>query len=257
MLHGKSLPRHDSDFVSHLEELRRRLIVCLLTFGFAAAVAYFFSGDILDFLIEPLRRHQATELFFHKPYEAFLTHLKVAALTGIIVSSPVLMTQIWLFVAPGLYLHEKRILTALIFFSVLMFVAGAAFAYWIVIPWGLHFLLSFQTEALRPLLGVGPYFGFLTGMMLALGILFDFPVLILGLVRLGILSAATLAGARKMAVVSIFILAAILTPSPDPFSQLLMALPLLALFEFSVALARWMEGRTPPRSGPRVDTPSN
>ena len=127
--------------------------------------------------------------------------------------------------------------------SVALFLMGACFAYAIVTPWGLRFLLSFQTEKIQPFLGIGPYFSFLTGMILACGILFDFPVFIVGLVKLGVVKTSTLAAARKVVIVFIFISAAVMTPSPDPFSQLLLAVPLLLLFEVSLAVARAFESK--------------
>jgi len=243
LLPAKYSPKHEQDFVSHLEELRRRLIVSILAFFAVAIVAYFFSHQILDFLIAPLRRHQDVDLFFHKPYEAFLTHLKVAALTGIVFSSPVFLTQLWLFIAPGLFDKEKKISIPLILISIVLFCAGALFAYTLVIPFGLHFLLSFQTESLKPLLGIGPYFSFLIGMILAFGVLFDFPVFLIGLIQLGVVSTATVARSRKVIILMIFIVAAILTPSPDPISQLLLAGPLLILFEVSLVISRFIERR--------------
>lgn len=236
-----------ADYLSHLEELRRRLIFSLIFFAVASVVSYFFSHQLLDFLTQPLRRYEAgTQLFFQRPYEAFLTHLKVAALAGLIISLPVFFMQGWLFVAPGLYAHERRTVSFLIFFSVVFFLLGAVFAYLVVIPWGLHFLLSFQTQSLKPLLGIGPYFSFLIGMVLAFGFLFDIPLILVGLVKLGVVRSQTLAKGRKWIIVGIFVLAAILTPSPDPVSQLLLAGPLLLLFEISLAVSRLTERRNPP-----------
>jgi len=242
---AKFLPKHDPDFISHLEEFRYRLIVSLVTFVAVSVISYFFSKQILDFLIEPLRRHQEVQLYFQKPYEAFLIHLQVAALSGVVVASPVLVTQLWLFIAPGLFEHEKRVALPLILITTLLFFSGVIFAYRVVIPWGLYFLLSFQTESLKPLLGVGPYFSFLIGMILACGVLFDFPVMLVGLVQLGILRTAQIARARRAVIVVIFIVAAVLTPSPDPISQLMLALPLLGLFEISLAVARVIEKKRP------------
>lgn len=237
----KSLPKREENFVFHLEEFRRRVLLCLTVFSVAAVFCYFFSRDLLEFLIAPLTRYQEAELIFQKPYEAFLTHLKAAALAGFFIASPVLFFQLWLFIAPGLYEKEKKTVLPFIFVTVLLFLAGAYFAYAVVIPWGLYFLLSFQTESLKPLLSLGAYFSFLMGMLLAFGILFDFPIVIVGLVRLGVVSTDALKKTRKVIIVILFILAAILTPSPDPISQLLLALPLLLLFEISLLVARWGE----------------
>lgn len=235
-----------SDLFSHLDELRRRVIVCLVVFSAASIICYFFSRQILDFLTWPLRQDTPASLYFQQPHEAFFIALKTAAFAGFFFSSPVIFTQAWLFVSPGLYEPEKKWLKPLIFISVILFLAGAAFSYAFVIPFGLKFLLSFQTESLKPILDIGSYFSFLTGMMLAFGILFIFPVIQLGLVRLGLVSTATLSRSRRIIIVLIFIAAAVLTPSPDPFSQLLLAIPLWGLFEISLLAARSIEkGRNP------------
>ncbi|MCB9799832.1 MAG: twin-arginine translocase subunit TatC [Candidatus Omnitrophica bacterium] len=231
------------EFFSHLEELRSRLIKSFVLFLIIAAGAYFFSDTLLEFFTEPLRRIHQSGLYFHKPYDAFLIHLQIAALTGLIISSPFLFLQAWLFVAPGLYEKEKKSVYPVIFISTVLFLTGVCFAYYMVIPWGLQFLLSFQTEMLQPLLSVDEYFSFLIGMIVAFGLLFNFPVIVVGIVKLGIMSADDLARARKGIVVIIFILAAVLTPSPDPLSQLMLAAPLLILFEVSLIAARWKTKR--------------
>jgi len=229
------------EFVSHLEELRKRIIICLATFLLASVACYFFSSELLDILTAPLRRYSPHALFFNKPHEAFLTHIKVAAVAGFLLAVPVFFFNLWRFMAPGMYDGEKKVILPITVISIVLFLAGSYFAYAVVIPVGLHFLLSFQTEGLRPLLAIGPYFNFLLSMILACGILFDFPVVIVGLVRLGVVKTKTLAKARKMLIVAIFILSAILTPSPDPVSQLLLALPLWTLFEISLFIAKWLE----------------
>ncbi len=231
------------DFLSHLEELRRRFLIALAAFFIAAAGSYFFSASILDFLTRPLDSFKEVQLIFQKPYEAFLIHLKAAALGGALLSSPVLFAQAWLFVAPGLYEKEKKLIFPLIIISAALFLTGAGFAYTAAIPLGLRFLLSFQTEKIQPMLGIDPYFSFLTGMILACGILFDFPVFIIGLVKLRVVKAAALAASRKIVIVFIFIAAAVMTPSPDPLSQILLAAPLLVLFEISVAVASSLEAK--------------
>ena len=228
-----------SEFLSHLEELRRRLLMCFLAFLVASGGAFFYSSELIDVLILPFRRPTATQLFFQKPYEAFLTHLTVSALAGILIASPFILAQFWLFIAPGLYEKEKKMFLAWLGASLSFFFAGAAFAFLVVIPWGLQFLLNFQTETMKPLLAVGPYFSFVAGMILVFGVLFNFPVVILALIRLGVLKTAALARSRRVVIVLIFILAAVLTPAPDPVSQCFLALPLILLFEGTLLLARF------------------
>ncbi len=232
-----------SELTSHLEELRKRLILCLIVFGAASFVSYFFSRPLLDFLTWPLRHFTNASLYFQKPHEAFFVALKTAAFSGFFFSSPVLFAQAWFFVSPGLYPAERKWVLPLIAISTVLFLTGAAFSYALVIPWGLQFLLSFQTESLKPILDIGAYFSFLTGMMLAFGILFDFPVILIGLVKLGLIQTRTLKASRKIMIVLIFVAAAILTPSPDPVSQLMLAVPLWVFFELSLLICGVIEKR--------------
>ena len=234
-----------NDFIPHLEEMRRRIIVALAAFVLGSAGAYFFSHGIIEFFIAPLRRHHDVLLIFQTPYEAFWVHLRASALLGFLISLPIVFSQFWAFVSPGLYQKEKRLLIPLVLASVALFFLGSAFAYFIVIPWGLHFLLSFQTESLRPFLAIGPYFSFLITMILAFGLAFDLPVVVLGLVHLGVLRSSMLIRLRKFIFVGIFVFAAILTP-PDPLSQITLAIPLLVLFEISLWLARKGEAKKRP-----------
>ena len=228
-------------FLDHLEEFRRRLIICLVALTLATTVSFFLSRQILDFLTLPLLKHQEASLYFQTPYEAFMVHVKAALMTGILVSLPIWMTQLWYFVTPGLYEKERRALTPLIFCSFALFLLGCAFAYYLIIPAGLNFLLAFGSQSLKPMLTVGPYVSFFLGMILACGALFDFPVIMIGLVKLGVVSTNSMAKARKTIIVIIFVIAAIVTPSPDPFSQLLLAIPLWIFFEASLVICRRFE----------------
>ena len=210
--------------------------------GIFSVAAWFFSKPLLEFLISPLRSRGNYTLYFHSPYEAFLTRLKVSLLAGILAASPVIFTELWLFVAPGLHRRERKTIFLLIFCSVLLFAVGAAFAYFLLVPWGLRFFLEFQTDSLRPLLSIDPYFSFLLGMVLACGIVFDLPVVVLGLVSAGILSASSLRKARKGVIVLAFVVAAVITPTTDPVAQTLLSLPLILLYEICVWVAQWMKG---------------
>lgn len=255
---AKSLRRSKRlEFLQHLEELRLRLLVSLGAVTLFSVIAYFFSTPILDFLTFPLREISSAELYFHAPYEAFVTHLKVALLLGVLAASPILFAELWLFLAPGLHQKEKKVFLPLIFASALFFLGGAAFAFWVMVPFSLKFLLNFQTVSLQPLLGVNSYFSFLGGMIIAFGILFDLPVVVLGLVKGGILTQESLREARKIAFVLIFVLAAVLTPSPDPFGQLLLAVPLLLLYEACVFAAKWMGKKKVQPAAQRISEAAN
>ena len=231
----------EAGFLEHLEDLRKRLLTALAAIGIFSVAGFFFSKPLFNLLTLPLRQVQGNPLYFQAPYEAFLTQLSVSVLAGAVLASPVLFTQLWLFLAPGLYHREKRALFPLILISILLFLVGGAFSFWVLVPTGLKFFLSYQTESLRPLLGVGPYFSFLAGMILAGGLVFDLPVVVLGLVRAGVLNQERLKRSRKAVVVTLLVLAAVLTPTPDPVSQLILTVPLVILFEACIFLARWVE----------------
>lgn len=232
------------EFLSHFEELRKRFLLCLSSVLLTSVVSFFFSNQLIDWLIWPLTRVGGSpQLYFHAPHEAFLIHIKVALFCGLLISSPVLIFQAWQFTAPGLYEKEKNVFRMVVPTSILLFLAGVGFAYYLVAPWGLGFMLQFRSEHLAPLLQAGPYFSFFVTLILSFGILFDFPVVLISLVKLGIIQAQTLSRLRRPVIVGIFILAAILTPSPDPVSQLLLALPLFLLFETSLLISRFTEAK--------------
>lgn len=232
-----------ADFLSHLEELRRRVFLCLFVFGASILISCFFLRALLDFFMRPVVQFPGTHLVFKAPEEAFLLHVQAAVLSATLISAPFFFLQFWLFILPGLYNNEKRVLLLLIVSSTLLFLFGAWFGYTLIVPAGLQFLLGFQTDYLKPLLEVGPYFSFLAGTTLAFGIVFNLPAVVTGLVYFRVLSTALIKGSRKWAVVFIFILSAVLTPSPDPLSQIMLALPLLLLFEMSYWISFFIERR--------------
>ena len=167
----------------------------------------------------------------------------MSLLAGCLAASPVFLIELWLFLIPGLHRREKKAVFFLTLISTLLFSAGAVFAFLVLIPLGLRFFLGFQTSSIRPLLGIGPYFSFLFGTILACGVAFDLPVVLLGLIGAGILKTETLRHSRKGVIVSLFVLAAVLTPSTDPATQLLLAIPLLLLYEGCVFVGRGIEKR--------------
>lgn len=235
-------------FLEHLEELRWRLAASLAAIAIFSLVSTFFSKSLLEFLISPLRSTGGYTLYFQSPHEGFLTYLKVSVFAGILGASPVLFMELWLFVIPGLHRRERKLAVLLISLSTVLFLTGAAFAFWVLVPWGLGFFLGFQTDSLRPLLGIGAYFSFLWGIVLASGLAFDLPVVILGLVRLGILDPKALKRARRLVIVLCFVIAGVITPTTDPATQILLTLPLLLLYEGCVLLSGWVgreKKRTP------------
>ena len=228
-------------FMAHLEELRRRLIICFVAIGIGFAASYYFSKQIFDILMQPLLEALPPEgsLIFTGLTEAFITYLKVALLTGIFAASPVILYQIWSFIAPGLYEKEKKYAYPFVFFSTLFFVGGALFGYFAVFPFGFKFFMSFASETILPLPSVKEYLAFSTKLLFAFGIVFELPLFVFFLTKIGVVNAEMLSSQRKYALIAVFIFSAVLTP-PDVISQLMMAGPLLILYEASVLVSRVM-----------------
>ena len=232
-------------FTSHLEELRRRLIIAFIAVAVGFVAAYGFKEQLFEVLVRPLKLVMAegdTLIFTNLP-EAFFTYLKVAFLTGIGLASPVIIYQFWMFVAPGLYEKEKRLLLPIVFLSTLFFVGGALFGYFIVFPLGFEFFLGFATETIRPMPSMKEYLGFAAKLLLAFGIVFELPLVITFMAKLGLVTVPFLKRNRKYAILIFFAGAAILTP-PDVVTQIMMALPLMLLYEISIIGAR-IFGRKP------------
>ncbi len=222
----------------HLEELRTRLLICCLAIGVGFIVSYFFSGKIFEWLMRPwinaLPPGQSAKLIYTAPHEAFFVYMKVSLISGTLLAIPVILWQIWRFVAPGLYANEKKYMLPVIFSSCFCFVAGVVFGYFVVIPVAFKFFASFSSEYITPMLRTSEYLAFANKMLLCFGLAFQLPVFAFFLAKLGLLSSDFLKRKRKWAIVLIFVAAAVLTPSPDVVSQLLMAAPLLVLYEASV-----------------------
>ncbi|HDI59129.1 MAG TPA: twin-arginine translocase subunit TatC [Desulfobacteraceae bacterium] len=232
-------------FTEHLEELRHRLIVCFVAVGIGFAVCYAFKERLFEFLAAPLigAMQEGDKLVFTGLPEAFFTYLKIAFLAGCVLASPVIIYQFWMFVAPGLYRRERRVLGPIVGLSILFFVGGGVFGYLVVFPLGFQFFLSFATETIRPLPAMKEYLGFATKLLIAFGLAFELPLVITFMARLGLVSVDFLKKNRRYALLLFFVAAAILTP-PDVVSQILMALPLMLLYELSIIGAR-VFGRKP------------
>jgi sec-independent protein translocase protein TatC len=226
-------------FTAHLDELRKRLIVCFIAVGIGFVLAYGFKERLFDILTVPLISvmDQGEKLIFTGLPEAFFTYLKVAFLTGLMLAAPVIIYEFWMFIAPGLYQKERRLLLPIVFLSTLFFVGGALFGYFIVFPFGFEFFLGFATETIRPLPSMKEYLGFASKLLLAFGLVFELPLVLTFMARLGIVSVDFLKKNRKYALLLFFAGAAILTP-PDVVTQIMMALPLMVLYEISILGAR-------------------
>ncbi|MBW1956522.1 MAG: twin-arginine translocase subunit TatC [Deltaproteobacteria bacterium] len=229
-------------FTAHLEELRNRLIVCFIAVGVGFALSYGFKERLFHILTRPLIAvmQEGDKLVFTGLPEAFFSYLKVAFLSGIMLAAPVIIYEFWMFVAPGLYHKEKRILLPIVFLSSLFFVGGALFGYFVVFPFGFQFFLSFATETIRPLPSMKEYLSFASKLLLAFGLVFELPLLLTFMSRLGLVSVAFLKKNRKYAFLLFFVMAAILTP-PDVVTQVMMGLPMIVLYEISILGARLFE----------------
>lgn len=228
-----------------LAELRRRILWSLAFFAAASVVAYFLSEQVLEHM--RARLPGGAELVFLAPSEAFFARIKLALAGGLVLAFPFLMWQLLGFVAPFLQRRDQRAAMLLIPVSFLLFLAGAAFSYWVMMPFALQFLLGFGGSDLQPMISVSPYVSFALLMVLPMGLIFQLPIVMVFLTRIGIVDPGAMAKRRKYAVFAIFVIAAVLTPA-DAFSQLLMAGPLLVLYELSLLVARLVQRRTRRRS---------
>ncbi len=220
----------------HLAELRNRLIISFLGVAVAAAVCYAFIDPIFNLISAPLVAilPPGTSLIFTSYPEAFFTYLKLALTAGVFVASPLILYEIWAFIAPGLYEQEKRLALPFIFFSSLFFVGGGLFGYIVVFPAAFRFLAQFTGENFKLMPSVSEYFTLSTRLLLGFGISFELPVLMAFLGLLRIVTPSMLRKNRKYALLIIFVIAAVLTPTPDVMNQMLMAGPLILLYELSI-----------------------
>ncbi len=228
--------------VEHLTELRRRLVISLVAVTAGALVGLLLYNRILDFLIDPYcdvarRPPGPCTLFITDPLEGFATRLKVATWSGLLLASPVVMFQLWRFITPGLNPKEKRYAVPFVASSVSLFCLGAVLAR-LTFPRALDFLVSVGGENLETIFSPAKYLRLIILMVVAFGIAFEFPVLLVFLELAGVLSSRRLASWRRQAVVVIFVIAAVITPSQDPYSLLAMALPMYAFYEASILIGR-------------------
>jgi len=226
-------------FLSHLEELRRRLIVCAIAIGAGFVISYFFSKQLFSLLIHPLTKVLPAEsnLIFTSLPEMFIAYLKVSLIAGIILAIPLVFYELWMFVTPALYQKEKRYVIPFVLFSSILFVAGSLFGYFIVFPYGFKFFLGFATEDIQALPSVKQYFSFAIRLLLAFGLVFEMPVAVLFLTKIGLISPDSMKKYRKFAILGSFVLSAILTP-PDVATQIMMALPIIILYEISILISK-------------------
>ena len=246
--------------LEHLIELRRRLLRSLVTLVICFFICFYFAKDIFAVLVQPLLRAGQGKLIYTDIFEAFFTQVKVALFAAIMLAFPVIATQLWRFVAPGLYAKEKKAFLPFLIMTPFFFAGGACFAYFAAMPWALHFLLSYQgniggiqQEALP---GVGNYLTFVTRFLFGFGAAFLLPILLMILERAGIVTREQLAKSRRYAIVASAAAAAVLTP-PDVVSMLLLLVPLYGLYELAIIAIRithWRAARKAARPDSGIST---
>ena len=226
--------------VEHLTELRRRIIISLVAFLFFASLAYWFAPDIIRFFLRyytDATHGQIHHFIFTGPVEGFVTRLKVATYAGFVASAPVWLWELWRFITPGLHPREKRYAVPFIISSLLLFAAGGTVAM-LILPEALNWLLKAGGSELQPLLTADKYIGLVALMILAFGLAFEFPVVIMFLLIARVITTSWLRRRRRWAIVLIFAFAAIITPSQDPYSLFFMAIPMCLFYEGCIIIGR-------------------
>lgn len=225
-------------FLDHLEELRWRILKCIASVAVLMITAFPFSGQILNWLTLPNDRlSNPAKLIFLKPTGMILVRMELALVVGIVVSLPMIFYQFWSFVAPGLLPNEKKYIPTAILLTSFCFLLGAGFAYFVMLPMVLPFLYSMGTDTITATININEYISFALRLVLVAGLLFELPILSFFLARVGLLEPSFLRKYRRYGIVVVFILAAIVTP-PDPMSQMMMAVPLVFLYEVSIWVAK-------------------
>ncbi|MBF0127068.1 MAG: twin-arginine translocase subunit TatC [Magnetococcales bacterium] len=235
-------PTDTAPLLTHLIELRNRLMVSVLAILIGFLICWGFSEDIFAFLIKPLREIMGPndKMIFTGLHEAFFTYLKVSAFAGLVLALPVVLTQFWLFVAPGLYESEKRSFLPFLLMTPALFFLGASLAYLFVFPMAFKYFLSFATPDIAAMPSISEYVSLIMTLMLAFGLVFEMPIGLLLLIKTGAINTAWLVDKRKYNIVLSFVIAGIITP-PDPISQIMLAVPMCIMYEIAIFLGRGIE----------------
>jgi sec-independent protein translocase protein TatC len=236
-------------FMEHLGELRVRIVRALWGLLAGTAIALPFSERMVDWLARPVTR-LGYDLVFTAPAEAFWVQMKVGLIAGIFIAAPVILWQVWGFIAPGLHQHEKKYAVPFVLIGSIMFLMGGAFSLFVVTPYALTFLLSYARAGLKPMITIQNHIDFLLKFTLAFGAVFELPLALTLLARMGVVNHRMLAKNRKYAILCAFIAGAVLTPTPDAFNQAMMAGPLIVLYEVGIVCARLFGRRPAPVTAP-------
>lgn len=226
-------------FTSHLAELRTRLIRSFIAVGIGFLLSYIYVEQIFEFLMRPMidTLPPGSPIVFTTLTEGFFTYFKLALTSGVCIAFPVILYQVWCFIAPGLLEHEKRYALPFAISATFFFIFGAAFCYYVVFPSTFRFLMSFSSDILRPMPSMKEYLSFSSKMLLTFGLIFEYPLIVFFLAKVGVLKGSWLVRQRRYAIVLIFVISAVITP-PDVVSQILMALPMMVLYEMGIIIAK-------------------
>jgi sec-independent protein translocase protein TatC len=226
---------NEMSLVDHLQELRRRLIISLIAVGITSLGCYVYAAELTHLITAP-----AGKLYYMNPSEAFFAYLQVSVFAGFLLALPVVLYQVWAFVVPALTNQERKASIILVPASVILFFLGLIFSYAFVLPAGIRFFMGFANEDLQPLFSLGQYLSFVISFLLPFGFVFELPLVILVLAKLGLITSRFLSQKRKVVLVLSFVVGAVIAPSPDVVSQTLVAVPLLVLYEISIIIVKFV-----------------
>ena len=221
--------------VDHLQEFRKRLMIALVAIAVGSAISYFYAAELVHYITAP-----AGKLYYMSPGEAFFAYLRVSFFAGFLLALPVVLYQVWAFVVPALSNKERVASLILIPASVILFFIGLTFSYLLVLPAGIKFFMGFATEDLQPMLSLGQYLSFVISFLLPFGFIFELPLIILLLVKLGIVGSPFLIARRKHVLVLSFVVGAVISPTPDIFSQTMIAVPIIIMYESSLFIVKYI-----------------
>jgi len=228
------IPQGNMTLIQHLEELRKRIIRSLIAVCVGGGICYYYVQDIMHYLTLP-----AGKLYYMQPTEAFFTYIKVAIFAGFILALPIVLYQIWCFVLPALTIKEKKVLLLVVPMSLILFLGGLAFAFFLVLPAAMKFFIGFTDSTLLPMFSVSRYFGFVIAFILPFGIVFELPLIVVILAKIGLVTSKFLIKKWRLVIFLTFVVAAVISPTPDIFTQCMIAFPMIFLYFSSYFIVRF------------------